>query len=1106
MTQPESVHEATRILLAFSRKPASVPPLLQQMTQSPAPPVRQMAAIVLRKRIPNQWRKLNPAQQRAVKETLLQTLTREPVHVVRVGVAAVITVIAKQEVSQNRWPELFDCLLGLLRGSEQAPRQLAMMLFAELCDELGPQLRPMWSRLLPVFQQGLADKSNVGVRVQALRGLALMIEWVEEASEAAAIGGSLPLVLSLVQEFAGSRDDENADDVISTSLDLLEAMAKLSLPAVASNFERLMSFLLGMVRTPSVVREYRMSAAELVVALIENKSKKLERGNVVQEIVKAACMLMSVPDEDMSRRLVDSEDDPSTVSLGITIMDALALKLPSLCFAVLRETIFPLLRAEDFRQRKGALHVVGCASEGCSDDFLFVLPQLAPAVLESLGHGHVLVRAAACFAFAQLFEHLGDVMVPHMRAAMGGLARIVENEQEPARLRALACDALQQCVLGVANASDDTTHLEGLINLFGRAFPKADPELKNSLLLLLRSLAESSSDDFNPYVDRVMELVFSLLRVETLELLPLRATATEVAAAVFLAVGPELFGKPRFDAVLARVYEGIKLEFPGLTASSFNFFAVMLRVLGPRADPLLEQLIRLVVETLSSANGIEVVDAESDIRRVARSGFVEAQDKGADSDPDDEQPDAGELDRRVKWAINNGAVDEKISALRTLENAFEYASPNVLKWAREVLHELESMRGFQHTGIREATIDCYHALLKMLRRAFPAPGAPTPGKIVPLRPEARVIADQFLVFLITALEADPAEFAVSSACRALTQGIYEHGLGLFSSQRQVEQLVVFLRLILSYRAKCQRLGNEDADYEGGGGGHHPGELVAFATDLIAAIAAFGGAAVEPLVVECLPPALRLIERDGSSKDTVSAMGMLAEVLEAFGRERAHTIVDSVLPYMARGLESDDLELLSNSAYGVGVAFACCAQRCAPALPKVLPALERLLGPPPSSDAAPAEHYLRARDNAVSAVAHILLNVPEDAVPLARCAAALVAALPLREDVLEGRVAYPNVCKLVARYPRVFLPHAPTLVRALGGVLMDSPYQADVLFPLASLVQRLVTECAQQVQPVLAALAPEQQTALQRRVRDILSRPPPSSPQQPQQQQQQQAQQ
>ena len=155
--QPEKLQEAEATLNRAMKAPAFICELSERLRHSQSPQVRQLASVLMRRRIGSHWAKLDAATQHALKANLLESVTAEPVHLVRVGVANVVAVIAKHTLPRGEWNELFAGLFQCSRSAAEDQREVAMLLLTSLleAEEVVECLRPHFETLCSVRHAAL---------------------------------------------------------------------------------------------------------------------------------------------------------------------------------------------------------------------------------------------------------------------------------------------------------------------------------------------------------------------------------------------------------------------------------------------------------------------------------------------------------------------------------------------------------------------------------------------------------------------------------------------------------------------------------------------------------------------------------------------------------------------------------------------------------------------------------------------------------------------------------------------------------------------------------------------------------------------------------------
>ena len=92
----ERIRQAEAVLKKCLAQPHFMIDLLSRLHASQAAESRQLAAVLMRRRLGGHWRKLDVGVQGQMKVALLERLTNEPVSIVRSSTADLVCVIARQ--------------------------------------------------------------------------------------------------------------------------------------------------------------------------------------------------------------------------------------------------------------------------------------------------------------------------------------------------------------------------------------------------------------------------------------------------------------------------------------------------------------------------------------------------------------------------------------------------------------------------------------------------------------------------------------------------------------------------------------------------------------------------------------------------------------------------------------------------------------------------------------------------------------------------------------------------------------------------------------------------------------------------------------------------
>ncbi|CAK5267635.1 unnamed protein product [Mycena citricolor] len=143
--------------LEYYKNPACIPALASIMSSAATQPVRQLAAVEMRKRV---------SQNSSALWTQLGQSDRS--HLVRHSVARVIAAIANIEIPLGTWPELLGFLTHLCLPASAATGIGIFMLYT----------------FFTLFSQLLADPESIEVRITTVRALGVIASYIDVEDKA----------------------------------------------------------------------------------------------------------------------------------------------------------------------------------------------------------------------------------------------------------------------------------------------------------------------------------------------------------------------------------------------------------------------------------------------------------------------------------------------------------------------------------------------------------------------------------------------------------------------------------------------------------------------------------------------------------------------------------------------------------------------------------------------------------------------------------------------------------------------------------------------------------------------------------------------------------
>ena len=1090
--------EAT--LKAVAKDPQVVPALLNHARSDADPQVRQLAAVVLKRRVLAHWSKLPRDHQEQVKNILLDAIVKEPLGVVRRSVAGRREQVAKATVPMGQWNQLPEFLAQCTQSPEEAHRDVAFVLFASLTETIISVMTQHFATLGGLFRAGLGDAS-LSVRLAALRAvLALICNMSGEPGEIKIAQELVPHVISTARNAIAAGEETNAGLAYEVLDELIESQPK----ALAGHIPDVVGFCVEVASAPGLESVTRRRALDVIAFLARYKPKALLRAKLVAPLLRVLCPLCGEPKEEQLAGEDDAgeaaEEEMHVQTVAAQLVDLLAIKVPAK--HVLPEVLSfasPAISDADPKRRHAATACLGIVAEGCAEGLSKVAPDVTPLVVRALRDPSPDVRGAAAFTLGQFAEFLNypdesaahAVALPELFAAMP-----TEADRKVQERMMYAMDSWLETL-----EDEVGPYVEPLLRIVFMALdsPDARPQVREMLLSATASAAAAAGDAMHPHLSALLpRLERCLVATGDADLKP-RARALEVLGMLVSARGGREAMAPHVPAAMAAAASGFELDYSELREYGHAMFAEVAEALGEDFAPYLASCVKKAIATLELDDGVVYDSDEEDAERGG------AGDSDSEEDLDSDGEDAGGRRGASSYSVFSGVVEEKAAACRAVSSYAHHCPAAFKGHIGEFLDKMGRMADYMHEIVRA---QAHGALARMAQCALIA--APPPAQ------DAFPVVDAALNAAHRALaeddDRDSASAAMESAAEVIKSVAAAAGGGIAHLERagHVKGLSDLCLAVLEGRAACQEGDDDEDDFALGRGGDddedddEEAELGQIAlegcAELLPALAAVAGGA---RVREFEPHFAALLRRASDTRPEGQrsvAYATLVEVIRAFGPAAAPA-VPAALPGCLRELtRAESAGLRRNCAYCAGVMAEVGGKAIAPLRADLAAALARL--------ASAAERDRGVRDNAASAATRVLLAddaaVARDFTIGPALLDAALDGLPLEEDFEEARAAYGGVgalLDLAGEIPHV-ATRAPKLVATLaraaaeetarrakseaksnaGGEARRAAGEAngatdETLAEIGAAVARASARAPEAVAAAVAAAPPEHQTAL-----------------------------
>ncbi|KZS87926.1 ARM repeat-containing protein [Sistotremastrum niveocremeum HHB9708] len=1022
-TSPDTVAikaATTTLNKQFWKNPQCIPALTSIIQSSPEQPVRQLAAVELRKRINasklNLWAEVSQADREQIKSTLLPATMQEPVAIVRHSIARVIASIAVIELPASTWPELLPFLNQACTSAVSGQREVGIYILYAVLDGVTEGFQQHIPSLFTLFGGLLADPESLEVRVTTVRALGTIAQWLD-ADEKPLIASFQALIPSILTVTAQAVEAEN-EEYCRQIFDIIETLLILEIPLLSKHVPQLIEYTVAAGGNRNVPDELRVLALNALNWTVQYKKTRIQNQALAPNILRGLMPIGTEPEPE------DIDDDAPSRS-ALRIIDALATSLPpSQVFPALRQLVTEYMSSPDPNYRRCAMMALGVSIEGCSEFMAPHMDQVWPVIEAGLQDQDATVRKAACTCVGCVCEWLEDDVISRHQVLVPAVLSLIDQPiTQPA-----ACTALDALLEILGTVIDQ--YLDPIMTRLILMLDTTPIKTKSVITGAIGSAAHASKEKFAPYFEPTIQKLSPHLQLTNEgEEIELRGITVDAIGTFAEAVGKDAF-RPYFAEMMKQAFLGIELGSARLRECSFLFFGVMSRVFEEEFAIYLPTVVPALLSSLKQLEHGEIGEEELKQSVEAFDSSSQADTSSASIDITEIASDLEDLDVDKLLEVNSAIAVEKEIAADTFGALFLSTRNHFLPFVESATVELLALLEHYYEGIRKSAVE---SLLEFIRVFYelsdPVDWEQGAASAVPLNPRVKDLINHVLPALLNMVETEDNKSVVSSLCVGIAETLQKVGPGFV--ENKLEEIGNLVKSILENKAMCQQDPDQD-DEDPAGAEEDQAEfdsvLISSAGDVVAAMAATLGRDFVGALEVFYPLIAKYYKKKRSLSDRSSAVGTIAEIIS--GMKGAITpFTDRILQLVLKALSDEDAEVHSNASFAIGLLVENTEVDLSSQYPTILTALQHHFQLAPDAPSA----KLNARDNAAGAVARLITrNVA--ALPLDKVLPVLFGVLPLRNDLLENRPIFKAIFYLFRVNPQAMSPYIDQLLPVFAHVL------------------------------------------------------------------------
>ncbi|KAB5538541.1 hypothetical protein DKX38_016074 [Salix brachista] len=1028
MPDNDARRQAEEQIKRLAKDPQVVLALAQHLRTAKTPNVRQLAAVLLRKKITGHWAKLSPQLKLLVKQSLIESITMEHSPPVRKASANVVSIIAKYAVRAGEWPDLLPFLFQCSQSAQEDHREVALILFSSLTETIGNAFQPHYAALQALLLKCLQDDTSNRVRVAALKAVGSFLEFTIDGDEAIKFRQFIPSILNVARQCLSSGDE----DVAIIAFEIFDELIESPAPLLGDSVKSIVQFSLEVCSSQNLEPSTRHQAIQIISWMAKYKHSSLKKYNLVIPILQVMCPLLAESAD------ADEDDDLAPDRAAAEVIDTMALNLSKHVFPPVFEFASLSSQSTNPKFREASVTALGVVSEGCLELMKGKLESVLHIVLGALRDPEQMVRGAASFALGQFAEHLQPEIVSHYGTVLPCILNALEDASDEVKEKsyyALAafCEDMGEEIL---------PFLDPLMGKLLAALQNSPRNLQDTCMSAIGSVATAAEQAFIPYAERVLELMKSFMVLTNDEDLRSRARATELVGIVAMSAG-RVRMEPILPPFMEAAISGFGLEFSELREYTHGFFSNVAEIMDDSLTQYLPHVVPLAFASCNLDDGSAVDIIESDDENINGFGGVSSDDEAHD-------------EPRVRnISVRTGVLDEKAAATQALGLFALHTKSSFAPYLEQALKILVRHSGYFHEDVRLQAIIALKSFLTAAHALFQSQNDQ--------QAKAREMLDTVMDIYIKTMTGDDDKEVVAQACTSVADIIKDYGYTAI--EPYMSRLVDATLVLLKEESACQQL-EDDSDIDDDDT-EHDEVLMDAVSDLLPAFAKSMGSHFAPIFANLFEPLMKFGKASRPLQDRTMVVACLAEVAQEMGAPIAG-YVDRVMPLAIKELASSEATNRRNAAFCVGELCKNGRESTLKYYGDILRGLFPLFGEPEPDDAV--------RDNAAGAVARMIMAHPQS-VPLNQVLPVFLRVLPLKEDHEESMAVYSCVSTLVLSSNQQILALVPELVNLFAQVVVSPVETPEVKAQVGIAFAHLISLYGHQMQPLLSNLSPAHASAL-----------------------------
>jgi len=970
----EDISNTNDAIRKYSRNILSVEGFLLQIKNNQRTNIRQLSAVLLKRKLDDHWNKMDSNTQNTIKDFILQLFINEKNYLVLKAIANLIFKIAKQSLINSQWTDLHEFIFADPRKYSQDQAhlfELNLYIISELIESSSYHLKPKLALIKTILEVSI-NMGSQKMKEYSTKCLGNLVRNLDK-EELNSFKDVIPSMFKEIKNFS--------EETVFHVYEVLCEFHINSLDIFENYLIDIIQLTIWFLNNNEYSGNTKLVLSEFLMMLGEYKKKIFIKDDyaVLRSVIEVGYKMLSTNTEVEE----DSDDGQlSDYSIGSRMIEYLSKVISSKhVFPVFTSYIQKLLNSNDCYERRAAITSFGLIAEGCNMKISEILEDIVNTLVNSfLNDPAVIVKSASIISMDKLTQHCPEVCEFHAKVIPMLIQGLSAKEEE----------VVENSLIEL-NYFCRSLDLE-LEEYVGELLPRLIYLLENhksvkvqeNCLFALASVIGNAQGLISQTLFPILETCKSIiLHRKNDDEEELRANALDCVAQISFVIKMELFA-PYKDFFTAFAVDCVKSNKYILQDSGFTYFNTLSGIMGDSFADFLPDLMNIAFQILQDDSGI-----------------TETKDKdefGFDSDSEDE-----DNDKIGNVYINEDFVDAKCSAVLAIAHFAKACPKHFLPYIEKVFIQFEELWNHVHDNVNLELIMAYENLLIALDDAEEKiNGVENNVNQDPLYKKAWV-SHVFPKFEKVVEDSDIKE-EVSKVLECIYHIIDHFGKNLFVNNNTLERIMNISKTLLDYQAACQLKNNDedededDSDYDE--------QILGKTVDIFLIISEKIGNEFHEYFAKIFASLKKYLNIKKSEQDRSSAFGCFADVLKhctVSTKFYLPTLLTAAEENMKKNLKKKDEELFRHIAYLLGILFQSDPEVSKVYLTQTLSMLQTIY----------ENSSKTAKDNVIASLCNISialsLNFESDL--FAKMVETVMTNIPLKHDSLENPTVLKFICYL-----------------------------------------------------------------------------------------------